>query len=129
MIRFIIALMLATPAAAQGVIPPEDVLDMVEGRTLQYAAGGQDAGREQFLSRTQVVLRDAFGQCLHGQVTVRGSALCFVYEGDPQQFCWSTFRFPDGSLKMRITSLGNATVLDLARIDDKPVTCDPVGSV
>ncbi|WP_185802652.1 hypothetical protein [Pontivivens nitratireducens] len=129
MIRTLAALLIATPLAAQQIVDPESVLDLVEGRVLEYSAQGREMGREQFLSRTEVFLRSASGKCLYGEVSVRGSALCFEYEDSPTLHCWSTFRFPDGSLKMRITSLSSNTLLDLSDINDDPVICDPAGTV
>ncbi|MGR3540182.1 MAG: hypothetical protein ACU0BS_01960 [Hasllibacter sp.] len=99
--------LLAAPAAAQQSLTPEQFLDRVEGRTIEFTDDltGDLIGTEEFLSRTRTVWAEADGTCVLGQVTVEGPAVCFRYpdEYGDRKWCWWPFE-DEGDLHVRLTT-------------------------
>jgi hypothetical protein len=121
--RWLIALLLAAPAAAQEVISPEAFLDAVAGRTAHFvlAETGAPVGVERFLDRERTVWTRADGRCALGVVRTRGAQICFWYDDEPDvPHCWLPYR--DGDLHVRAVESGE--VQRVARIDDAHVGCE-----
>ncbi len=124
MIRVLVFLLLAGPAAAQEMpLTPDSFLDRVAGRTITFRMQGSDelVGVERFIDRERSVWTRSDGSCALGDVTVREPELCFDYDDDPAvSHCWLPFE-EGGDLFVRST--GTAEVQRIARIETRRLEC------
>lgn len=83
------------PAIALERIAPDEFLDMMVGRTMNFVAfpEGYPVGTELFLSRTQSLWQFEGGACETGEMIIRANELCFLYESDDDgiPICWAIF--------------------------------------
>ena len=123
--------LLAAPAAAQQSLTPDEFLDRVEGRTIEFVddATGDLVGTEEFLSRTRTVWAEADGTCVIGQVTVEGPAVCFQYpeEYGEEKWCWWPFEEAGGDLHVRLTTADS--VQEATELPGATVQCEGRPSV
>ena len=80
--------LLASPAAAQGVLTPGAFEAMSEGRTLHFTRQGARYGAEQFFEGRRSLWRYADGTCTEGRWWDEGGAICFRYADEPAPQCW-----------------------------------------
>ena len=122
--------LLAAPAIAQQSLTPDEFLDRVEGRTVEFsnAATGDLVGTEEFLSRDRTVWAEADGTCVVGYVTVEGPAVCFQYpdEYGDTKWCWWPFE-ADGQLHVRLTT--SSSVQRATEVPNATVQCEGKPSV
>jgi hypothetical protein len=119
-----VALAAASPAAAQGVVPPADFEALAEGRTLHFTLDGLPFGAERFFAGRRSLWRFLDGTCAPGRWYDEGGAICFVYEDTTAPICWH-FTEDGGGYSARLLEDGVETgfVLDLAGIDDEDLAC------
>ncbi|WP_298861412.1 hypothetical protein [uncultured Sulfitobacter sp.] len=121
---YIMAAVLALPAAAQEQLTPDGFLDFAQGRTLSFTnmQSGNLVGVEQFLRRDLSVWADETGRCTYGRIEQRVPHLCFLYEDAPDPGnCWIPF-MDDGTLL--VLSERTREVQRISDISDKPVICE-----
>jgi hypothetical protein len=97
----------------------------VTGRTFAYEVEGETYGMERYLSGRRVIWAFSGAPCREGvwHEPVAG-LICFVYEGEPEQHCW-TFR-PSAGSGLRADFLGSgATGPDGQPGNDLPVLARP----
>lgn len=115
MIRALFLAFLASSAAAQEVpVTPDAFLDMVEKQTVTFMLEQSDmlVGTERFIDRTRSVWTRSDGSCALGQISVRGSKVCFVYDDDPvTNHCWLPFE-EAGNTYVRSTLNGEVQRID-----------------
>ena len=125
------AAVIASGAAAQEMLTPDEFLDRARGHTLTFvdAPSGVLIGVEQFLSRTRSVYARADGTCAYGTVTVEGPELCFRYDDDPARLhCWWPFQ-ADGHMHVRLAQPDTGEVQRVDGMSDNPVMCRPQPNV
>lgn len=123
--RLALAALLPGAAAAQEALSPQDFLNMVEGRTIAFAAAadGTPLGDEQFLGEGRSLLRLPDGSCHEGEVSVRGPAICFAYpELSAETECFWMMR-DEGRLLARSAALISGRLLEVGPITDAPLAC------
>ena len=92
------------------------------GKTLDYAIDGQLYGSEMHLPGRKTRDADTGEACHDGTWFPRGDAICFVYDGDPTQHCWTFWRQGDGLLALPTDSAPDAahSVVTIAK---SPLIC------
>lgn len=96
----------------------------VTGQTLQFSAGGQDYGAEQYLPGRRVIWAFEGGPCREGiWYEPAPGQICFVYEHEPVPQCWAFFD-EGGKLRARfLDALGMGDDLIEARRGTRPLDC------
>jgi hypothetical protein len=86
----VLSLGLAWAATAQSDPPltAEEFEAYVQGRTFDTYDDTGRYGVETFLPGRRSIWRDT-EQCLEGSWRPEGDQICFDYEGDPFQYCWT----------------------------------------
>ncbi|GIT90883.1 hypothetical protein JANAI62_13370 [Jannaschia pagri] len=113
----------AADALAQQPLSAEVLLDRLVGGSAVFtrAPDGGYIGREYFPSRNRSFWEGADGTCSEGRVTIEGQALCFRYEGAPDEaHCWVPF--VDGD-RMAYTSTTTEEVQWITPVPDLPFDC------
>lgn len=80
--------LLATPVLAEPTLSAEDFDALTLGRTMTWAEFGSVYGVEQYLPGRKVRWTVLGDDCRTGQWYQDGSAICFLYEGDIDPYCW-----------------------------------------
>ncbi len=111
----ILCLMLASPAWAEAPLSVEALDRLVTGRTLTYAQDGEIYGVERYLPGRRVIWAFTEDECRFGTYHAQGDEICFLYEGDPNQHCW-TFHMQDGRLGARYA--GDPEGTELSAVED-----------
>ncbi len=88
----------AAPALADAPMTADQFDAYSLGRTLDYAVDGAVYGSELHLPGRRVRDADTGGPCRDGYWYPRGDAICFVYDGLPDEHCWRYWRRDDGLL-------------------------------
>jgi hypothetical protein len=128
MIRAVlVALALATPAAAQAPMSGAEFEAYVTGRTLTFAEGGVVYGIEEYLEGRRVRWAFVEDECKDGtwyEATVEGQPMiCFIYEDAPDnEQCWTFFRTARG-LKARFMNDPEARELYEVEQSREPLMC------
>jgi hypothetical protein len=95
------------------------------GNTLTYAQGGQVWGQEEYLPGHKVVWAFSGQPCEYGTWTeapAQGpSAICFLYENNPDQNCWQFYRGQAGLIAVFLSGDGPA-LAEVAQTP-KPMQC------
>ena len=116
-----LALILALPAVAataDDVPMTGDEFDAyVTGKTLTYSQFGSVFGIEEYLPGRKVRWKFTADDCQYGSWYEKGDLICFVYEYDPDEHCW-TFWTDDGKLKA--LSVDNASGEELTEVARSP---------
>ena len=86
----------AMPALAEPVMSAEEFDAYTRGKTFFYESNGQAYGAEEYLPDRRVIWTFLDGRCQYGEWYMRGSHICFVYEENPSEQCWSFTRKPAG---------------------------------
>ncbi len=92
----VLALFLATPAAAQTPMTAAEFEAYATGKTLDYIADGEVFGREVYLPGRRVRWAFTADECKLGRWYGEGDHICFVYDGDPEPKCWTVWAEGDG---------------------------------
>jgi len=124
--RWMAVLALVTTGPAWGAEPltGAEFEAHVTGQTLQFSAGGQDYGAEQYLPGRRVIWAFDGGPCREGEwyEPVPGQ-ICFVYEHEPVPQCWAFFD-DNGRLRARfLDAVGMGEDLIEARRGPGPLAC------
>lgn len=80
--------LLATPVLAEPTLSAEEFDALTLGRTMTWAEFGSVYGVEQYLPGRKVRWTVVGDDCRTGNWYPDGSAICFLYEGDIDPYCW-----------------------------------------
>lgn len=95
----------------------EAFADRVTGRTFYYNSGGQPYGAEQYLPDHRVVWAFTGDDCKRGRWYDKAGYICFAYEGDPGEQCWT---FHDGPQGLTAYFMGDQTTEPLIASQSSP---------
>lgn len=109
-------------ALAQQALDAESFEALTRGKTFYFSSGGEPYGAEEYLEDRRVRWSFLDGQCLEGRWWQEGELICFVYEDDPDQHCW-TFRIEAGGLRAQFLGDPGGRVLYELRQSQKPLHC------
>lgn len=115
-----LALALALPASAQDVLDAAAFEAATEGRIMLHREDGQAYGAEQYLPGRRVIWQDAQG-CMRGHWRPEDGLICFTYDEDTRDWCWSFSR--DGAGLTGFLTGGDAMVT--LEETAAPLTCPP----
>lgn len=122
----LLAALLAGGAVAQEPVTPEAFEAMAEGRTLHFTLeDGRPFGSEQYLSGRRVLWQFAGGECQSGAWRAVGELICFSYDGDPVEKCW-TLRTEAGRLSAELEG-PEGLRLEMSHADERPLSCPGPG--
>lgn len=117
-----IAVVGASPLAAQTKITPDAFLDQAEGHTLTFRNFRTDrlVGIEQFLDRTRSVWARENGTCTYGRIEIEGGLVCFRYEDQSgTTHCWQPYVHEGDLLLISLSR----DIQRISQISDEPVIC------
>jgi hypothetical protein len=95
--RLLAVFLAATPAAAVEPMTVDEFEAYVTGKTLAYSQFGEIFGVEEYLPGRQVRWQVTEDECQFGEWYEREGLICFQYEYDLDEHCW-TFWLDDGGL-------------------------------
>lgn len=115
----LISLWLATPApgATPEPLSAAEFEAYVSGKTLTYSQYGQGFGIEEYLPGRKVRWMTSPGECQYGSWFQKGALICFVYEYNPEEHCWSFWREGD---VLKALAEGAAPETALTEVDQSP---------
>lgn len=111
------------PARADRAITPEEFEAHVTGKTLTYAQFGEVFGIEEYLPGRKVRWQFSQDICQYGSwYPKEGGLICFVYEYDPDEHCWSFWK--EGDI-LRALSVNDAPGSELTEVrqSDQGLAC------
>ncbi len=112
----------ATAARAEGPLTAEAFEALTQGRTMTWAEFGSVYGVEQYLSDRRVRWTVLGDDCKTGHWYGDGSAICFVYEDQPDPVCWEITE-GDSGLSARHTSSSADRAPVLIEDTNTPMAC------
>ena len=89
-------MLLPMPALAAEPMSAAEFEAYSTGKTLYYGNGDMPYGVEQYLPGRKVVWAFVGQECRHGAWYERDGLICFVYEHEPGEQCWSFYALPGG---------------------------------
>jgi len=124
----LMALPLAAPAlAADERMNAESFERYTTGRTLSFSFDGVPYGIEQYLPGRRVLWAFLGDQCQEGVWYEREGMICFVYDANPVEQCWSFFRSETGLRAVFEGPDGPGTELYEVERSSQPLTCEGPG--
>ncbi|MEP1969469.1 hypothetical protein [Shimia sp.] len=90
------ACLLGTNVSAQSAMTGPEFDAYTQGKTLFFAADGQQYGVEEYLPDNRVRWSFMDGQCKEGLWYEQANQICFVYEDSVRPQCWSFYLSPGG---------------------------------
>lgn len=109
-------------ALAQEALDGEAFEALTRGKTFYFSSGGEPYGAEEYLADRRVRWSFLDGQCLEGRWWQEGALICFIYEDDTGQHCW-TFSMDTGGLRAQFEGESGGRVLYELRQSRKPLYC------
>ncbi len=109
-----------TPPGAPLISPPlsaEAFAARVTGRTFFYTSGGESYGAEQYLPDHRVVWAFTGEDCTRGQWYEKNGQICFSYEDQMEEQCWTFHDSPSG---LTAYFLGDQTLTPLVALQQSP---------
>ncbi|WP_108816150.1 hypothetical protein [Loktanella sp. Alg231-35] len=126
--NLLLALVVATPAAAQDQMNAEDFEAYVTDRTITFRTElSPEFGVERYLPGRRVMWSTFDGICQYGVWFESKGDICFRYEGDPEHKCWAIFDEP-GGMRGVFTTRPNTTVIYEVPERDDPLICNDLSS-
>lgn len=114
---------LGTALSANELLSGDDFERRYEGKTLHFGLDGEPFGSEQFLPGRKSVWKFTGDDCANGVWFTQGAQICFLYEGLLEQQCWLMIE-KDGKLFVRSMGQEPGMVLELLRVETKPLVCN-----
>lgn len=93
------------------------------GRTLTFSSDGMAYGIEQYLPGRRVRWAFVGDQCQEGVWYERDAMICFVYDYNPVEQCWSFYRTDNGLRAIFQGPEGPSTELYEVEKSSQPLTC------
>lgn len=122
-----LACLIALPLAAEERLNAESFERYTTGRTLSFSAEGVPYGVEQYLPGRRVLWAFLGDTCQEGIWYEREGMICFVYDANPTEQCWSFFRTDTGLRAIFESPEGPGTELYEVERSSKPLTCEGPG--
>lgn len=124
-LRLAVALLLASPAAADTLLTAEEFDRLTLGRTMTWAEFGTVYGVEQYLPDRRVRWTVLGDDCKTGHWYHQdGQAICFKYEDDLAPDCWEITALASGAdLLARYSTDGPGTAPVVVRETHEPLAC------
>jgi len=121
-------LALAASATAAETLTAKDFERLAGDRTLHFTEDGRPYGSEQFLPGRRSLWRFAGDrECAVGTWRGEGEAICFRYDGRPEETCWR-FTREAGAVFVELHGSGDGRRLKLDTIDTAPLPCPQTGA-
>ncbi|MBE0414515.1 hypothetical protein [Yoonia sp.] len=116
---------LATPAAAQDTMDATAFEAHVTGRTITFrTANNPSFGIERYLPGRRVMWSTFDGTCQYGFWFEDDGAICFRYDGDPENKCWRMYDDPGVMRGVYITQPPATIIFEDPARDDQLVCND-----
>ena len=123
-----LCLMLAAPAVAQEGMTAEEFEAYVTGRTITFSTPlNPTYGVERYLPGRRVMWSTFDGICQYGVWFESKGDICFRYEGDPEDKCWTIYDDP-GGLRGVFTTRPNTTIIFEVPDRKDPLICSDLSS-
>jgi hypothetical protein len=123
-----ICLALATPLAAQETMTGPEFDAYATGKTITFRTVlNPEFGVERYLPGQRVMWSAFDGTCQYGVWFESKGDICFRYEGDPENKCWSIYNDPQG-LRGVYTTTPNTTIIYEVLGRDDPLICNDLSS-
>ena len=110
--------LLASAAHAETPMTAAEFDAYVTGRTLTFGSGGTAFGAEEYRENRRVRWSFLDGECLEGVWYPEETAICFVYEDDPDAHCWHFFAIPGGLRAEFLDDSGLTTLYEVGEMED-----------
>ena len=124
----LLALTVASPAAAQGGMSAAEFDAYVTGRTITFRTDlNPTYGIERYLPGRRVMWSTFDGICQYGVWFESKGDICFRYEHDPEHKCWTIYDEP-GGLRGVFTTRPNTTVIYEIPDREDPLICNDLSS-
>ncbi|MGZ9811775.1 hypothetical protein ACXN5S_15030 [Pseudoroseicyclus sp. H15] len=120
----LLALLLASPAAAQDAMTADEFEAFVTGKTLGYASGDEPYGVERYTEGRRVLWAYVGDECIEGEWYPKGEDICFVYPDFGDEQCWR-FTMNAGELTARFTGEGSSQTV--YSVSEAPLICPGYG--
>lgn len=121
------ALILALPAIASERMSGAEFERYTTGRTLSFSFQGVPYGIEQYLPGRRVLWAFIGDQCQEGVWYEREGMICFIYDDNPAEQCWSFYRTDRGLRAVFEGPDGPSTELYEVDQSNQPLTCPGPG--
>ncbi|MEL6839751.1 MAG: hypothetical protein AAFP85_10690 [Pseudomonadota bacterium] len=119
---------LAVPAAAQEPMNAAEFDAYVTGRTITFRTElNPTFGVERYLPGRRVMWSAFDGTCRYGVWFESNGDICFLYDDDPENKCWTIYEEPDG-LRGIYTTRPPATVIFEVKDREDPLICNDLSS-
>jgi len=103
----------ATPALSDDFMTAEEFDAYVTGKTLTYSQYGSEFGIEEYLPGRHVAWRPQGEDCKYGSWFQKGDLICFTYEYDSGEHCWTFWQDETG---LRALSTEDAPGAELSEV-------------
>lgn len=112
----LLALLLsALPVAAAEPMTAEEFDAYVTGKTLTYSQYDSIFGVEEYLPGRKVRWMVVEGECQYGSWFERDGLICFVYEYDPAEHCWTFWREGEGLAALSVNDAPGSELSEVAQ--------------
>ncbi|MCC5971833.1 MAG: hypothetical protein JJU15_17980 [Pararhodobacter sp.] len=122
-----LACLIALPLAAEERMDGDSFEAYTTGRTLSFSIEGVPYGVEQYLPGRRVLWAFLGEDCQEGTWYERDSMICFVYDANPAEQCWSFYRSETGLRAVFEGPDGPGTELYEVEQSSRPLTCEGPG--
>lgn len=119
-----LACLIALPLAAEERMNAESFDDYTAGQTLSFSFQGVPYGVEQYLPGRRVLWAFLDEDCQEGVWYEREGMICFQYDDNPVEQCWSFFRSETGLRAVFEGPDGPGTELYEVERSNRPLTCE-----
>lgn len=124
----VIWLLLATPVAAQDGMTAAEFDAYVTGRTITFGTTTNPAyGVERYLPGRRVMWSTFDGICKYGVWFESKGDICFRYDDNPENQCWTIYDEPQG-LRGVFTTRPDTTVIFEMKDRDDALVCNDLSS-
>lgn len=123
-----LCLLLATPAIAEEGMTAEEFDAYVTGRTITFSTATDPTyGVERYLPGRRVMWSTFDGTCQYGVWFESKGDICFRYDQDRENKCWTIYDEP-GGLRGVFTTRPNTTVIFERADREDPLICNDLSS-
>lgn len=106
---------LALPAYAAEPMDAAQFEAYVTGKTLTYSQGGQVFGIEEYLPGRKVRWQFTQDECQYGSWFQKEDLICFVYEYDSTEHCWTFWKEGDVLHALSVNDAPGAELSEVAQ--------------
>ncbi|NJM83979.1 MAG: hypothetical protein HC844_17385 [Tabrizicola sp.] len=108
---------------AEGPVMTADEFDAAsQGKTMTWSDFGVVYGIEEYLPGRRVRWALSADLCQTGRWYPMGDAICFAYDGNPDQYCWTIRQSGDGLLAFDTAEPPDRAPVEIMPTD-QPLTC------